>query len=922
MRREQHISVPRRVVTRTRKGKQTARRRSASGSVQRDFVRLEAIEQDILCLRPSPASPTGGKDYLAILDIRATNYTLTSADERRGMITAFRALLRALRFRVQILVHARRMDLSDYVAILQQHREEANWSEVASLIVESHEHALALLGSERTLIDRHFYLVVPADEQALTSFDAWTARLSRWLRPGARTRQEQLTLDDAQQTLSTRVGSLTHQLSAMGLQSRRLAGKELADLAHLCLQGETAAHAPLPDALFSLAGRPLARSTNGIPTPSEGPLLTNSAARKGRKQAGHRRSTEALPHEEVSLDERLRLPSARDRLLAPADVIALRDLLAPPSVKVASHQLEVGEEYVRGLVVIGFPREIMEGCLAPLLALDETVDISLHLTPQSNAELLKRLLFRREQYASSQRSSLRRGRHPDPDLQVAESDVEALIGPLASGEESVLELGFYLLVRAPDLRSLEERTRRVRSLLHQLLFVVHPTTLEHADAYRSCQPEGSDTLMRTMTTTSTVAACLFPFISESFSQEDGTFVGVTTGGEPIFLNPWALESPHEFCAGVTGSGKSFGIELRISHEHVRHPETQILILDPSREYVPLIESFGGTIIRLSAGSEACINPFDLLPAGVEMQRYVEQYQGDRLAEKITQLHTCLDLLLADYVPVPTTLSAREKAMLDRAFYECYRRVGITADPCTHDRQAPLMRDLYDVLKSGTVGQDEYGLADRLERYVHGSLSGLFNRATSVSLKTSLIGFDLSEMRGSRELRPIGMFLIADLIWSQARYHARPRRCYIDEAWSLIEHEEGGRFLERLAREARKHYLSLVTITQNPEQFIANPYGSVIAQNALTKVLKRLDAVGVQAAREAFGFTEQEQSLLLSLPQNQALLMVGAKRMLVEMNASPQEHALFTTDPREREALLSQAMRQQAVLRPHRKELFR
>jgi type IV secretory pathway VirB4 component len=122
-----------------------------------------------------------------------------------------------------------------------------------------------------------------------------------------------------------------------------------------------------------------------------------------------------------------------------------------------------------------------------------------------------------------------------------------------------------------------------------------------------------------------------------------------------------------------------------------------------------------------------------------------------------------------------------------------------------------------VLKEGVCGKDEFGLTERLHRYVNGSLSGIFQSHTDIELNSHLVVFDLREMSGE-ELRPIGVFLITDFIWTQVLSSRRPRKLYIDEAWSLIQHPEGGRFLASLARRARKHYLALCTMTQNPERF--------------------------------------------------------------------------------------------------------
>jgi hypothetical protein len=213
-----------------------------------------------------------------------------------------------------------------------------------------------------------------------------------------------------------------------------------------------------------------------------------------------------------------------------------------------------------------------------------------------------------------------------------------------------------------------------------------------------------------------------------------------------------------------------------------------------------------------------------------------EFRQTTLAEKITDLLSLLDVMLAE---PGTQLGQREKALLDLALAETYRRVGISSDPRTHYHQPPLLRDLFEVLHSGVCGNDEFDLCLRLSRYVDGSLSGLFAESTNVPLDSHLLIWDLRDMRS--ELRPVGMFLIADSIWTQAIYQSRVRRAlYIDEAATLIEHAEGGRFLANLSRRARKRYLRLVVMTQNPERFVQDEFGGVVAANAAIKILKKQD----------------------------------------------------------------------------------
>src|SRR5579863_2985938 len=253
-----------------------------------------------------------------------------------------------------------------------------------------------------------------------------------------------------------------------------------------------------------------------------------------------------------------------------------------------------------------------------------------------------------------------------------------------------------------------------------------------------------------MTLDATTLATMFPFLSNSLSMSGGVLVGLTGANAPVLLNPWdrSLENPHLFIGGVTGSGKSYLGKLLVERDLLVNARRgdQCFVIDPDLEYEGLAEALGGTVMRLAPGSRQRLNPFDLLPPGCDLSTYLrEARKGDRLAEKIQDLHAMLDILLAEYgAGSPSSsigggsggggvLTKREKGLLDRALYETYRRVGIVGDPRTHDRQPPLLRDLYEILKSGLCGPDASDLAGRLSRYVSGSLSSLFSDCTSVDL---------------------------------------------------------------------------------------------------------------------------------------------------------------------------------------------
>src|SRR6266536_1682708 len=857
--------------------------------VQRDMVRLRETKGDMLCLY-AQSSPTR-RSYRAVIEVAPINLSLKAEDEQEAIIERFGSLIRSLSFPVQILVRNQRLDLSPYIRHLLTQpgadgQHPSTWYALALSLAE----LLQRIAARRTLIERHVYIVIPASQGAGSSRSSSGFPTLFGKR---RTQRIAETEEQALQELALRAEALSQQLASCGLTCHRLHNTELARLMYRCLTPERALAHPLSDKLLSAVGRPTS--------------VKRREARAPRSQRVQEVGSEQ--HREASsvVDENAQ------RSLPLPDLPHLVDLLAPECIEVTPDALRVGQEYTCGVAVTACPREVsFDGWLAPLLLHDEVMDISFHYHPQDTTAMKRQLSRNRAGHASGRRFNRREGRADDPDALVAEEDINRLLDDLARLKERVFDLGFYLLLRASSREALTARVERLYSVLGLLSLdgVAHPATFEQTELLQSCLPQARDELLRTSTQDSTTLATMFPFQSNSLSMPGGVLVGVSETHEPVLLNPWdgSLENPHLFIGGVTGSGKSYLGKLLVERDLLLNWQRgdQCFVIDPDLEYQQLAEALGGTVVRLAPGSAQRLNPFDLLPPRCDFRTYLmEASKGDRLAEKIQDLHAMLDIILAEDVTASSSgagmLTKREKSLLDRALYETYRRVGITGDPRTHHRQPPLLHQLYELLKSGLCGPDETDLSGRLYRYVSGSLSSLFSDVTSVDLASHLVVWDIRDMRS--ELRPLAISLIADRVWTQALYDSRrPRALYIDEAASLIEHPAGGHFLATLSRRARKRYLRLVTMTQHPEQFVQDPWGSIVASNAAIKVLKTQDATSAAAVAERFHLTCSEQQRLITFGRQEALVLAGGKRVTITIQASQHEHTLITTNPVERAEL--------------------
>jgi hypothetical protein len=893
-------------------------RKRKAGSTAYEVVRVRGIQDGVLFIVPAvpPAKAQARLRGAAVIEVEGTTFSLRSDEDRAALVLGYQALLKAIppERSIQVLIRRQPHDLSAYIQKLDTLANERGVAPIYRQLASAHADHLERLSGLRPLYRSRCYLVVSALDERQPSFALPLLSLSRKRRRQAVRQRQRLAIQD---DLDIQCERYLAALTGMGLSAHRLNDDELAQLAASCLVAARDEQRGLPDLTRLAIGEPVrvatpgTRATDALRHPTE--PFTMATPTTPRIQNGWVMGV--LPNQNLLPDARTdgrgqeqgqeqgaKHPDEDGKGLPLAGWTHLADLLAPSALEERPNDVQVEGEYVRTLAVVGYPREVPMGFLAPLLTHDDHLDISIHVQMQDPAVMLRRYRRRKAELRASKRLAARQGWVDNPDEQVSASDVERLLLQVASRQEMLCEVGLYIQVHARTVADLDERTDRLLALLRNLLLVAHPTTFEHLVAYHTMQPWGDDQLRRTTLLDTMSVAFGFPFVSNALIMAGGVLEGVTATGEPVIIDDWAdeLDNPHRFIGAVTGAGKSYACKLKMMRELLvrYHEGVQVAVIDPEREYERLCHELGGTFVRLAPGSVQHLNPFDLVPPGINLSTYLSDHsRGDRLAEKVQGLHALYDLMLSDRGPTGVTpLSTREKGLLDRATYEAYRRLGITSNLATHGSTPPLLRNLYEVLSDGSAGKDEYGLCDRLYRYVEGSLAGTFSAPTDVKLDSRFVVFDVREMSG--ELRPIGMLLIADFMWTQVLASPRPRVLYIDEAWSLIAHSEGGRFLADLSRRARKRYLRLVTITQSPELFVDDPYGAVIAGNAATKLLKKQDRTSAQAVASRFGLTLSERQKLLSLHKPEALLLAGGTRLVVTLEANPLEHRLATTNPRE------------------------
>lgn len=572
----------------------------------------------------------------------------------------------------------------------------------------------------------------------------------------------------------------------------------------------------------------------------------------------------------------------------------------PDAIEVGPRQLQVGDDWLASFAVVGYPREVHAGWLAPLLSYPGRVDVSLHIEPidpTTATEGLRKQLARLE---SGRRHGAEHGRLLDPHVEAATEDAYDLSARVARGEGRLFRLGLYLSVHASSEAQLVDEISALRSLTASLLLDAKPTSYRTLQGWVTASlPMGLDLLAMTRTFDTSALSAAFPFTSPDLPPPDPTSAGAPAGvlygynlGSPslVHWDRFALPNHNAVILGRSGAGKSYLVKLEALRSLYRGVE--IAILDPEDEYRRLAHAVGGTHLALGADGVR-LNPLEL-PVHTHPDGH-RSAPADSLTRRALFLHTFLSVLFG------TPLTADERALADHAITATYQHAGISTDARTWTRPAPLLRDLRDTIT--TYGSDTAReLAQRLHPYTDGAFQGLFAGPTTTRPDGHLVVFSLRDL--ADELKPVGTLLTLDAIWRRITHPAqrRPRLVIVDEAWLLMGDPAGAQFLFKAAKSARKHWAGLTVATQDVGDVLGTELGKAVIANAATQILLRQAPQAIDEITRTFSLSEGERQFLLSADTGQGLLCAGTQRVAFAAVASEAEHRLVTTDPAELAAL--------------------
>ena len=570
-------------------------------------------------------------------------------------------------------------------------------------------------------------------------------------------------------------------------------------------------------------------------------------------------------------------PTGEEVLNTETALMTLEDVVAPSAVNISPKSINISGVSARVFFAVSYPRYLNDGWLEPILNLERELDVSIVIHPIDTARTLKEFQKKVAEVQSQINVNEEKGMVRDPQLEAAYRNLEDLRDKLQQAEEKLFDVGLYIAVYGADDSALDKTEADIKGILDSRLVYIKPALFQQEQGIRSILPNLTDELMVHSKFNSSPLSSFFPFTSFDLTSDTGILYGINRHNSSLVLfDRYQLTNYNSVTFATSGAGKSYTTKLEILRSLMFG--TEVIVIDPEREYEYLAEATGGRFSHISLSSDHHINPFDL-PAP-----QTDEEPENVLRSHIIELIGLFRLMLGG-------LSPEEETIIDQALHEVYALKDINGDVDFSAMEPPLLSD-FEMVLAGMDGSAS--LISRLQKYTSGTWSGFMNQPTNVDINQKFVVFSLRDMED--ELKTIAMYIVTNHIWSAIRRRLQKRLLVIDEAWWMMKSEDTASFLFSLAKRGRKYYLGLSTITQDLDDFLRSPYGIPMITNSSLQLLMKQSPTSIDLVQRTFNLTDEEKLLLLESGVGEGIFFAGLKHVAIKVIASYTEDQIITSDP--------------------------
>ncbi len=575
--------------------------------------------------------------------------------------------------------------------------------------------------------------------------------------------------------------------------------------------------------------------------------------------------------------------------------LTTKDMIAPSSFTFKSDYGMIGDKYFRALFIRQLPTYVNDTVLSELTKTDCNMLTSLIFQPIEGEQALKMAKYQivniNANVVEKQKQASKAGYSTElisPDLKDAADEADSLLRDLTSKNQKLFYMTLVIVHFADDLKTLNTDTKTIQGIGRRLLCNVKKLSWQQENGLNTALPLCNNQLHVKRTLTTECAAVFMPFDTQELNEPTGMYYGINAVSHNLIrMDRRQKKNGNGFIFGTPGSGKSMSAKESMLTVLLTTDDV-VLVLDPEGEYAEMAELLDGEVIRIAAGGDAHINPFD-----IEMDAGGEDDPITMKSDFIVSL--CETVLGERYGLTPT-----QRTIIDRCVHNVYKPyLDSFHDGKFDESKLPTMREFWDQLRA-QKGYDAATLAEGLELYVTGSLN-IFAHRTNVQYSKRFVVFDIKDIGST--MKSMGMLVILDNIWNRIMQGRKERRYtwfFADEIYLLFKQNSSAEFLRNLWKRARKFYGIPTGITQNVSDLLESDIARTMISNC--EFIQMLNQAPLDRAQlaELLNISDTQLSFITNASPGEGLIYDGTV-IVPFINKVPQdtaEYEAMTTKPAE------------------------
>ena len=558
-----------------------------------------------------------------------------------------------------------------------------------------------------------------------------------------------------------------------------------------------------------------------------------------------------------------------------------KDYICPDSFEFEKDYFKMGNRYGRVIFLREYAAYIKDSMVAELCELNRNMMLSVDVVPVPTDEAVRevenRLLGVETNITNWQRKQNQNNNFSAVipyDLEQQRKESKEFLDDLTTRDQRMMFAVLTMVHTAETKEQLDNDTEALLTTARKHLCQFAVLKYQQMDGLNTALPFGVRKIdaLRTLTTES--LAVFIPFRVQEIYHKDGVYYGQNViSKNMIVANRRHLLNGNSFILGVSGAGKSFTAKEEMTSIVLTDPNADVIIIDPEREYSPLVKAMQGEVIHISATSDNHINAMDM-----------NSDYGDGANPVILKSEFILSL--CEQLIGGASLGAKQKSIIDRctaSVYRYYQQGNYMGTP-------PTLQDFREeLLKQNEPEAQEIALA--IELFTDGSLN-TFAKHTNVDTKSRLICYDILDL--GKQLQPIGMLVVLDSILNritQNRAKGRNTFIFIDEIYLLFQHEYSANFLFTLWKRVRKYGAYCTGITQNVDDLLqSHTARTMLANSEFIIMLNQASTDRIELAK-LLNISDLQMSYITNVGAGQGLLKVGSS-LVPFVNKFPRNTELY------------------------------